>query len=181
MRLDKPRLEPRPAEHLDPDLVPRAAQGSTPNVLRTLARHPLLLERWMGLARYILEENSLPERERELVILRTGWLCQSGYEFGQHTLIGRRAGLTDAEIERITRGPDADGWSDADRTLLRATDELCGDAFITDATWSALRATWSEKQVVDVIFTVGQYNLVSMALNSLGVQLDDGVPGFPGS
>ena len=82
-------------------------------------------------------------------------------------------------MKQSERGGDAEGWSDADRTLLRATDELCNDAFISDATWAALRSSWSEQQVVDLIFTVGQYNLVSMALNSLGVQLDDGVPGFP--
>ena len=179
MRLDKPRLDPLPADRLNPDMIPQAAQGGAPNVLKTLAHHPTLLERWMSFGRYILEENSLPAREREIAILRTGWLCQSGYEFGQHTLIGRRAGLTNEEIERITRGAEADGWSETDRTLLRATDELCNDAFISDATWEALRSSWSEQQVVDLIFTVGQYNLVSMALNSLGVQLDDGVPGFP--
>ena len=179
MRLDKPRLDPLPADQLDPKFIPAAARGQAPNVLKTLARYPALLERWMGLARYILEENSLPAREREIAILRTGWLCQSGYEFGQHTRIGKQAGLSDAEVVRITRGPDAEGWSDLDRTLLRATDELCNDAFISDATWGELQSKWSEQQMVDLIFTVGQYNLVSMALNSLGVQLDEGVSGIP--
>ena len=88
-------------------------------------------------------------------------------------------GLSEEEILRITKGPDATGWSEADATLLRAADELREDAFITDATWNALAKRYDEKQMMDIVFTVREYNLVSMALNSFGVQLDDGVEGFP--
>ncbi len=79
----------------------------------------------------------------------------------------------------MARGADAPGWSELDRALLRATDELHRDAFISDTTWQALSAHLDTQQLMDLVFTVGQYNLVSMALNTLGVQLDDGVPGFP--
>jgi hypothetical protein len=94
-------------------------------------------------------------------------------------LIGRTAGLSDEEIERIALGPEEDGWSAGDRWLLLATDELHGDAFISDATWQALAETFSVQQLMDLIFTVGQYNLVSMALNSLGVQPEEGLPRLP--
>ncbi|MFW5937226.1 MAG: carboxymuconolactone decarboxylase family protein, partial [Desulfosalsimonas sp.] len=89
-------------------------------------------------------------------------------------------GLTDEEIDRIQSGPDAEGWSDLDRALLRATDELKDDAFISDATWNELKKTYTDQQMMDLIFAVGNYNLVSMALNSLGVQLDPnmGLEGF---
>jgi hypothetical protein len=83
------------------------------------------------------------------------------------------------EIERIAEGPDAPGWSDSDALMVRATDELHADACISDETWKALAGHWNTKQLIDIVFTVGQYNLVSMALNSLGVQRDAGVPGFP--
>ena len=93
-------------------------------------------------------------------------------------MIGKKAGLTDAEIERVKEGPDAPGWSEFDAMLLRAVDELRAQAFISDAVWDALAAKYDARQLLDLIFTVGQYNLVSMALNTLGVRLDEGVAGF---
>ncbi len=87
--------------------------------------------------------------------------------------------MTDEEIKRITKGPKAPGWDHFDATLLQAVDELHADAFITDATWNALAQRYNQQQLMDVVATVGQYNLVSMFLNSFGVQLDEGVPGFP--
>jgi len=86
---------------------------------------------------------------------------------------------SDDEILRITKGSDDPGWSKFDAALVRAVDELYYDAIISDATWKALSERYSEKQLMDVIATVGQYNLVSWALNSYGVQLEEGVPGFP--
>ena len=88
-------------------------------------------------------------------------------------------GLTEEEIKRITEGPKAAGWDASDATLLRATDELYYDAFITDATWGALAKSYNQQQLMDLVATVGEYNLVSMLLNSFGVQLEEGVPGFP--
>ncbi len=149
------------------------------NVFTTMARYPELARDWLVFGGHVLGRNSLPAREREMLILRIGWLCQSEYEWSRHTIIARGVGLSEEEILRITKGPEADGWSEADATLLRAADELREDAFITDATWNALAGRYSEKQMMDVVFTVGEYNLVSMALNSFGVQLDDGVEGFP--
>ena len=119
-----------------------------------------------------MRETSLPPREREILILRTGCNCQSEYEFGQHSRFRRSVGLTDEEISRVTLGPDADGWDAFDATLIRAADELHQDAFITDDTWSALAERYSTQQLMDVVFAVGQYHIVSMALNSFGVQFE---------
>jgi alkylhydroperoxidase family enzyme len=88
--------------------------------------------------------------------------------------IGLGVGLTAEECERIKAGADAPGWSAADAALLRASDELHHDQFITDATWTALRAHFDDKQCMDVVFTAGQYTQVSMLLNSFGVPLDEG-------
>src|SRR5262249_19667426 len=120
----------------------------------------------------------LPARERELLILRIGWLCQAEYEWGQHVRIGLQSGLTDEEIHRIKAGPEATGWSERDQWLLKATDELHKDAHVSDATWQGLGKNYDTKQLIDMVFPVGQYNLVSMALNTLGVQLDEGLPTF---
>jgi alkylhydroperoxidase family enzyme len=154
-------------------------RGRPLNIFTTLARHPKLLRRWTVFGSHVLMKSTLPVRERELAILRIGWLCRSEYEWGQHVLIARRAGIPEADIERVAAGPDAAGWSAPDATLLRAVDELWEDAFIRDPTWQALAERWSTQQLIDLVFAVGQYTLVSMALNTLGVQLDEGLPRFP--
>jgi alkylhydroperoxidase family enzyme len=178
-----PRVPPLPQSEWTPEVreLLDATQmgGRVLNIFATLARHPKLLKRWLVFGNHVLAKSSLGVRERELVILRTGWNCRAEYEWGQHVVIGRAVGLTDEEIERITQGPDAPGWSGFDATLLRAADELHRDSRIGDATWAALGERYDTQQLLDLIFAVGQYTLVSMALNSLGVQLDEGIPGFP--
>ena len=124
--------------------------------------------------------STLPAREREILILRIGWLCRSEYEWGQHVEIGKRSGLSDEEIIRISVGADAPEWSEREAALIRAVDELHGDAFIQDATWRVLSSHYDTRQLIDLVFTVGQYNMVSMALNTFGVQLDERLSGFPG-
>jgi alkylhydroperoxidase family enzyme len=182
MLLNRPRIEPLGAEQWDAetrDLLARSQmQGRVLNIFSTLAHHPKLLKRWMVFAGHILGKSSLPAREREILILRIGWLCRAEYEWGQHVIIARQAGLTDVEIERIKAGPDAAGWGPFDATLLRSVDELHAQAIISDATWQALSERYDTQQLIDLVFTVGQYNLVAMALNTLGVQLDEGIPGF---
>ena len=129
---------------------------------------------------HVLAKSTLPPRDRELAILRVGWLCRAEYEFGQHVVIARAAGRhATPRSSASSPGPDAPGWDAGDAALLRAVDELHGDAFVSDATFAALAARYDTRQILDLIFTVGQYQLVSMALNTLGVQLDPGVPGFP--
>ena len=176
------RLAPLADEELDEqqaELVRGVlAPGGTQNIFRTLVRHPGLFRKWMPFGGKLLN-GKLPARERELAILRVGWLCQSEYEWGQHVPIGRRAGLTDAEIARIPKGPDADGWSDLDVAVLRATDELHEDACIGDATWARLAEDYDDKQLIELVMSVGHYHLVSMTLNTLGVQREEGVVGLP--
>lgn len=182
MRLKEPRIKALSEEEWDDEakalLKPFVDRGWVLNIFRTLANHPDLARRWMVFANHILGKSTLAVRERELVILRIGYLCQSGYEWGQHVLIAREAGMTDEEIRSCKTGPDTPGLSELDRLLLKATDELHEDAHVSDATWQALTGYLSEKQLMDLVFTVGQYNLVSMALNSFGVQADEGLPGW---
>ena len=182
MKLDTPRLGPIQPEdwsdEIKKTLQPNVEKGTVFNIFKTLSHHPDLFRRWLVFGNHVLFKSTLPPRERELIILRIGWLCEAEYEWAQHVLIGKEAGLTAEEIDRIKAGPNARGWSEADKLLLQATDELRKDAFITDATWNGLCQHFDTKQLMDVVFAVGQYNLVSMALNTLGVQLDDGLEGF---
>ena len=112
-------------------------------------RHPGLFRKWLPFGGKLLA-GKIPPRDRELLILRTGWRCGAEYEWGQHAVIGRAAGLTDDEIRRVQDGPDAPGWSAADATLLRAADELHDDSCITDATWDALAARYDERQLIEL-------------------------------
>lgn len=149
------------------------------NIFTTLAHHPRLLKKWSEFGGVLLYTGELPARERELVILRTGWNCQSEYEWGQHKIIGMRAGLTEKEVEATCLPRDEAGWSDDDALLIQAADELHEESVLSDATWAALSARYSKQQLIELVFNVGQYHLVSMALNSFGVQRDKGVEGFP--
>jgi len=182
MRLTAPRITPLDekdwSDEARTELARMTGTGRTYNIFRTLARYPKLLKRWLPFANHVLFKSTLSPREREILILRIGWLCQSEYEFAQHVAIGRRAGLTDADIQRIVDGPEAPGWDPFEAALARAADELRRDAFVSPSTWAALTARYGTEQLMDAVFTVGQYNLVSMALNSLGVELDPGLEGF---
>ena len=183
MRLNSPRIAPMAKADMAPELLallgPRFKAIPVLNIFRTLAHAPKAFKRFMAWGGYILSDaNSLSARDRELVILRTGFNWKSGYEWAQHVRIGLDCGLTEAEITRIKKGPGALEWSDNDRALLIATDELTADAFISDATWEAL-GDYSEKQRMDLVMTVAQYTQVSMMLNSFGVQLDDDLSSDP--
>ncbi len=151
--------------------------GKVVNIFRVLMQHPRLARAWSKFASYILsDQQTLAVREREILILRIGWLNQAPYEWEQHVRIAKAAGVTDDEIERIGKGPTA-GWNKNDAALIQAADDLFENSVVSDETWKALSERYNTEQMMDVVFTVGQYNLVSWALNSLGVPLDDYLPG----
>ncbi len=155
--------------------------GRDLNIFRVMMNHPKLTRRWTVFAGHVLQKQTLPVRERELLILRIGWLNQAEYEWAQHVEIAKRGGITEAEIERVKEGPKAAGpgagWNPHDAALLQAADDLFENSVVSDRTWAALAAKYSTEEMMDVVFTIGQYNLVSWALNSFGVPLDDFLPG----
>ncbi len=153
-------------------------RGSIQNIFRTLANHEKLAKRWMVFANHCLLKNSLPERDREIAIMRTGWLCQSEYEWGQHVLIAKGIGMTDEELAGIQEGESAACWSDHDKLIIRAANELRSTSFVSDEVWDGLSKSYSTEQMMDLVFTCGQYAMLAGALNSFGVQLDDDLEGF---
>ncbi|WP_416900233.1 MAG: carboxymuconolactone decarboxylase family protein [Minwuia sp.] len=179
MRLKEARIAPLQDDEFTEEqkeaVLPLASWGRVLNIFRTLLRAPRAFKRFNVWGGYVLsDKNDLPPREREIIILRVGYLCSSGYEWAQHEVIGRDCGLTDIEIQRIKEGPASPLWNDLERAMLTAADELVRDHFVSDGTWAAL-SPLTDKQKMDVVFTVGQYTQVSMMLNSFGVQLDDGL------
>ena len=138
-----------------------------------------LCEKYWAYTVYFVDGYTIPFRDKEILILRTAWLSRGEYIWGRHYVRGKESGLTDEEIQRITEGPAASGWSDFDATLLRAADELHTSRFVSDATWDALSAHYTEDQVREVVMIVGDYTQLAMFQNSLGAQLPPGYDGLP--
>ena len=181
MTLTAPRIAPLAVD--DPagppaNLGSERNDGRPLNIFLTLAKNQGVFAAFSKLGTYLLFKGEVPAREREIVILRVGWRSQSEYEFGQHTVIGRDAGLTDDEIARLARA-ELDGWSDDDAALVRMADELCANDVVTDDTWTALARRWQEPELIELLTLAGFYRLVSGLLNSAGVALEPTTPGWP--
>ena len=183
LRLEIPRIAPVPVDEqteaeralLDPNGTGRPVI----NLYATLVRFPPLYQPRAVQSEYIRTGSTLSGRVREMLILRVGWLCGAEYEWAQHAPIARREGLTDDEVRGIAIGPDASGWSRLDAALLRATDELYRDDTISDTTWATLAESYGEHELIDIVTTVAGYRMVSMLLNSIGVQREPGAESFP--
>ena len=180
-RPDSPRIRPvtDPDPRVQQLLADAAGPGGTPlHIFTTLAHNPKVLRRSNQLGGTLLLSGSLPARDREIVILRVGWNCRSVYEFGQHTVIGARSGLDQNEI-RAVAGGDTGSWSRHDRALVDLADDLCEQDCVSDATWAVLSESFGSQEMVELVVLAGYYRLISGFLNSAGVQLDPGVPGWP--
>lgn len=148
------------------------AERETLNILRTVAHHPKLLGPFLGFATALAQEGTLTRRDSELLALRASWNGQSDFEWGHHVVYGLAAGLTRAEIDRIPLGPEAEGWSAEDRDLLLVADQLHHRQQIDDALWTRVASRYSEAQLVEIPFVVGQYTMLSMVANMTGVELE---------
>ena len=174
--LDAPRVPPLAEDEMNvaarglAKAAGRVVGGPPPNIFLTLGRHPRLFAPWLAFAAQLMPRGKLPRDETELVILRVAWNCRSRYEWDHHVRIGRQAGLSDAEIERVAEGPDAESWTERRSALLAATDELHEDRMISDATWERLRAHLDDKRLIELCMLVGHYEMLAMTLGSLGVQ-----------
>ena len=158
--------------------VPEDAQGVAPLRQFCPERTDTCRNYWAYTIHFV-RNYTIPLRDKELLILRTAWLSRGDYVWGRHNIMGQNAGLTDEEIQRITRGPDAPGWSDFDATLLRAADGLHLSRFVSEATWDTLAERYTQEQLVEVVLIVGNYTQLAMFQNTLGVQLPPDIEGLP--
>lgn len=149
--------------------------GSKTNIVMVQATHPKLTMAHNALGKHLLLESTLPVRPRELVVLRTAWHTKSEYEWHYHVGYAINLGMSLDEIRAITTGPDAANWNEQDRAVLASVDELMKESRITDGTWTALSKHFDKRQLMDLVFTIGNYVLVSWSIAAFGVQLEDGV------
>ena len=182
-----PRIAPLANDEVDAEsrtLVNtiRASAGAGPAVIipeymRVVIKHPEIFRCQMEMGTAVFS-GRIPSRERELAILRIGWLTQSPYEWGEHVDIGQRYGLTPAEVERVTQGSSAPGWNQHDAAILRGVEELLADYTLSDDTWGTLAKTWDEPQLIEFPMMVGQYVATAFVQNTLRIRLAEDNPGL---
>lgn len=182
-----PRIEPVSNEEMDREaraLVDevRASAGAppatdVPEYMRTMSKHPGIFRCQMEMGTVIFR-GLIPPRERELAVLRCGWLCRAPFEWGEHVDIAKRYGVSDEEVERATVGSSAPGWSEHDAAILRGVEELIGNKAISDATWATLAKRWDEPQLIEFPMMVGQYVATAFVQNSLRIRLAEDNPGL---
>jgi alkylhydroperoxidase family enzyme len=164
-------LRPPAPRHPFPPRDPSRPKGL--NNLGTFAHHPALATAFFTFNGHVLLASTISPRQRELLVLRVAALRDAAYEWAQHVVLAGDAGITDEEIERVRRGPGAEGWSVLEGALVAAADELVSDARIGDATWAVLAAELDQQQLLDVVFTVGAYDVLAMAFRTFDVEFDD--------
>ncbi|MFN2465687.1 MAG: carboxymuconolactone decarboxylase family protein [Candidatus Dormibacteria bacterium] len=165
---------------MEPRIAPLSPEGDEPslNIFRTLRHNEELFKAFARFGGHLLRDGRVPAREREIVILRTGWRASSEYEFGQHTVLGRAAGLSDDEIARIAEAGEGQ-WDAGDQALVDMVDELCENNAVSEPTWTALTGRWDDGTVMELLLLAGFYRLVSGFLNSVQVALEPATPGWP--
>jgi alkylhydroperoxidase family enzyme len=184
---DEPRIPPLPPDQWAGQIkeILEAVPGGVENrlgdnnIFPTLARHPDLFRAWLRFGGYLLTSGELPGRDRELLILRTAVNCSSSYEWGQHVRISLAGGIEREVIDRVLDGPTAEGWTPHEAALLRAADELHATSRISDETWSTLAETFGTEELMEVALVTGHYQMLAGALNSFGVELDEGLEPLP--
>jgi len=143
--------------------------------LGQILNYPALAKAFLTFNNHVATGSTLSRRARELLILRISWLRRAEYEFIQHVVLARKAGLSDPEIERVTLGPDAPGWDPVEADIVRAVDELHQHACIQNDTWARLSKEFTPDQLMDLVFAVGCYDLLAMVFKTFGAQLEAGV------
>ena len=187
--LGKPqRIEPLNQEDFDDDaralvISVRESLGLSehsvmPEAFATMLKHPALYRCQMEMGVQLLGKGVLSPRERELAVLRVGWLCRAPYEWCQHVDIAKRYGVTAEEVERATQGSSAPGWTEHEAAIVRAVEELLGDQSISNDTWDLLARTWTERQLLEFLAVVGYYVSVAYSQNALRMRLNPGKKGL---
>lgn len=150
----------------------RVMRTRPPNLFTTLGRHRGLFRGWLWFAGRLMPNGKLPRRDTELVILRVAHLRDCRYELDHHLRLGRRAGLEDADLERVAEGPGAPGWAPREKAMLTAVDELHATGDLSDATWDALRGHLDERRLIELVLLAGHYEMLASAIAALRIEPD---------
>lgn len=166
------RIAPLERADYTPEQAVLAGDRDSLNFIKVLLRHPEMFKAFLPWCAKVGLQSDLPMRDREIAILRVFGMTGEFYEMVHHKEIATRFGFTDAEYDAARTG-DGAGLDDWERTILRATEELVRDQRVSDANWQALAARYSEIQMMEFVFLVGNYTTVAMLSKSFGFQLED--------
>lgn len=147
-------------------------RGSRFNIMKTLVHHPSLMARFLAYEHQLLRHPTIPERIREIIILRLAWLYRQDYEWKQHVAIARSIGMSEQEIEAAKQGEEGLVWSPLDRHVVRATDQMYRGVTVDDETWAGLAANFDHSQMLELLFTIGTFAMMSWIFNSTGLQIE---------
>lgn len=183
-RTSEPRIAPARPRELRPlasavaEITGRVTGGGPPNIFTTLGQHPRLFRAWLRYSARLMPFGQLPRRDTELVILRVAWQCRSAYEWRQHVPIALRVGLTPDEVAGAADSSPAGGFTERQLALLAASDELLARRALSDATWSAVQASLSDREAIELCMLIGHYQGLASAIGGLGIQVEER-PGEP--
>jgi alkylhydroperoxidase/carboxymuconolactone decarboxylase family protein YurZ len=175
-----PRIEPleAPSAEVQQILAKTVHHNGQPlNAARVLAHHPRLLKRFMLFAGMFLSHSLLPDRDRELITLRSAYRFRVHYYFAHHVETALSAGLTEDEI--LATADESYEWHGNDQLLIAAADEMAATAQLSDATWASLSAAYSVAQLEEIVLLPGFYRMMAGFINTLGVELEPGVVNWP--
>jgi alkylhydroperoxidase family enzyme len=158
-------------KHISGDDSAPPAGAEIPQIYFYMLRCPELWDRITKLSIQLQRDGQLCFRDRELAILRTGWLCQAPFEWSEHVRKARKEGFTHDEIERITLGSSAPGWDEHEQAILCAVEELHAGAMISDGTWQSLARQLTEEQLLEFTVLVGLFTTVAYFQNALRLPL----------
>ena len=158
--------------HLVSTVAGRVTGGPRPNIFTTLGRQRGLFRAWLWYSAKMMPGGRLPRRETEMVILRVAALRQCDYEFTHHVRLGRRAGVTAEDVERIRLGSTAIGWKGHEQLLMRVAEELIGARDLSDTTWAELRSVYDERTAIELLLLVGHYDMLATTLMTLRLEPD---------
>jgi AhpD family alkylhydroperoxidase len=178
-RADRPRIAPGSRRDVGllgwaiSEVSGRASGTAAPNLFLTLGRHRPLFRGWLRFAGRLMPAGKLPRRETELVILRVAHRRDCGYEFDHHVHLGKRAGVTDLDVERLQAGPAAAGWTPREAAILSTVDALHERQDLTDVEWDELRAQLGEREVIELLLLVGHYEMLATTIKALRIEPDE--------
>jgi alkylhydroperoxidase family enzyme len=170
-RTGDPRIKRAPLHRAAISVMKRATLGRSYQFMRVVSVNRRLFRPFLAYNMRLMPFGTLDRAESEAVILRTAAACGSRYEWTQHRALGRRAGLTDEQIELITNYP-GDERLGALRLLMTATAEVLEHRVLSDETWRALSLRYEPAQILEIVMLAGNYAMLAGALNSFGVPLE---------
>lgn len=174
----KPLEEPEWSEAQREFLKPGVSRS---NNVKTCLYNLELCRKFVPFMSYFVGPSSLSEHDKEVLVLRTAWLCKAGFIWNAHVRRAKAIGMTDADITRIVEGSQASGLSRHDAVLVQAADELYATKFVTDPTWKSLDEMYDTPQLLEAVLIVGQYSLLAMYQKTIGIPIQGDVTELPKS